>query len=348
MPVKNNTTLRSVLLSIGLGAVASVLFNADGFGLLFLMVLPALYVFLSRKYGVYYACAAYIASLAVLWLMHSIAYAMIFALLMLPPIWVLSYFIRKSFSFHSLLAVCGSFLLGFALLFAAVYFLTGKDILTALYDYAHSAFLTAQPGSAAYSYMVTLGYYDSYLDLPSGLNDAGFLAALSGTTSLDKIEYAQRAVTQLKNILQPVMAPGLLAYAMGGGLLSYVVAHGMLKKAKADIPPMPSFSRWEVPSSFGLAALSMLVLSYIGTQLSASSSMYTALNLVYFFCTMVFLVLGCCVCSYLLEKLLKGHRVLPVAISIFLALIATTIVMLLGVVELAFHIRQRMDKSASQ
>jgi hypothetical protein len=346
--VKDKNEMRPIFLSLGLGVLASILFSVDGFGLLFLMVLPAIYVSLALKYGIYYACAAYLTSLAALWLMHGVLYAMIFGLLMLPPIWVLSYFLRKPFSFQNVLAVCGSFLAGFALLFAAVYFLTGKDVITALVDYAHSAFLTAQPGSTAYSYMVTLGYFDSYLDLPSGLNDPAFIAALNGTTLLNKVEYAQRAISQMQQMLQVAMAPGLLTYAMLGGLLSYVVSYGLLRKAKVSIPALPSFSRWTVPPSFRLAALAMLVLSYVGTELSATPSIIMAMNLVYLFCTMVFLVLGCSVCVYLLNRALKDRKVLPVVISIFLVLIASTIVILLGVIELAFNIRQRIDKNTQQ
>ena len=319
-------------------------------GLLYAYILPLLLVlipipciYLACKRGIYHAAAGYILTIAALWVIASQAVAAVIGILILPPIWIISRLhLKNRFSFETVLKTFGSFFLGVVLVIVAVWVISGQNVMDYILDLLKSIFLSAQKGTPAYQSLVALGHFNS-LDMLTweNINTEAFINAITGAVDINKIEYTNRAIANLQNVLGLYLALMTLLHSMVGGFICYALSHKILQKAHVLEKPLPPFRKWSMPRSFGIAAAIMLVVSLIGTLVSPDS-FYLAYSLIRIFVFGLYAVQGASLIMYFFS--FQNNTAMGVLLIILLLLVGT-LLPIVGMADHLLNIRTRLDEA---
>lgn len=335
---------KAVLHTLAVGAMV-VLLGQTLFQIPLILLIPAFFVYISVRFGNVYLFACVVMVALGISLLNSPLIAAFLLLLALPPTIVITYLhTAKKASFHALAAVCGSVLAGPLLVVVAVFIYTGKDIVTAIQDWAYNIFITSAPGSEAYANMVLLGHFDSVYDLFANIDLPVFWDAIMGKTAVDVSHYAPRAVSALKIIISDIAPPLIILYSLTGGLFGFTVSRAMLIRSGKTLAPAPPFRNWELPKSFGYGSLATLLVLYIGGELKFSGFSY-AFSIALILFMLVYAVQGLALFTFI-QKKLNVNKGLTVIINVFAVLLFMAILSVLGFGEQLLRLRRRFKKQA--
>lgn len=329
---------------LGISVIVTLLCYVTYIIPLIILFLPIPYIYLACRRGTYWASLGYILTITGVWLLKGSMIAALIAVLLLPPVWIISRLhLKNKFSFETVLKAFASFFIGIALLILIVYLITGQDILTYTLDVIKSAFLSSQKGSLSYQMLVSFGHFDSIVDLtPDNIQTPGFANAFNGIVDIDKIAYTNRAIEQLSGRLGPSLALLCLFSSMAGGYLSYAISHKILQKTKVLDGPLPSFGKWNIPRSFGIAAIVMVGVTFSGYLLSPDSFLL-AYSLTRIFVFILYGVQGASLIVHIYDY--RGNKNMAIIVILVIFMLLPEAISIVGMGDHIMKIRERFDEN---
>ncbi|GLY08812.1 YybS family protein [Pseudobacillus badius] len=157
----------------------------------------------------------------------------------------------------------------------------------------------------------------------------------------------EEAVEQAQEVFDYLLAlmPALLVlFSMGSMLVMMAISFPIAKKLGVDVPKFKPFREWQVPKSILWYYIILLLASLIALPEKGTMWYFSYINIMFMlqFCLLIqglsFL--------YFTAHLKKWPQIIPILITVFSILILPLlyIVRLLGIIDLGFDLRQRLQR----
>lgn len=157
----------------------------------------------------------------------------------------------------------------------------------------------------------------------------------------------ETAIEQAKEMFDYLLAlmPSLLVlFSMGSTLIIMAINFPIVKKMGVDVPKFKPFREWHVPKSILWYYIILLLASLIAVPEKGSMWYFSYINIMFMlqFC----LLLQGLSFLYFTAHLKKWPKIIPILLTIFSILVLPLlyIVRLLGIIDLGFDLRQRLQR----
>lgn len=293
--------------------------------------IPVPMIFIAVRRGFFYGFLPLALSIALGWWLFGMAAAAVFAAMFVPVVLIVFYALQKKVrSFEGVVFSVGAYALGLALVIAFFYFVYKTDAITYIMN-GLKGFMQANTGSA-HEFLLILNLEDLFAGAKS----------MSAIMAIPEAEAINAAAECIRAFIQNAAPMLLSAYSVGGGLVCYVVTRAFLKKKSVSVAPIPAFSSFRLPKGFFMGMVIVAVLFVLGSVLNVPN-FNAAFQVCFTAYIIVFIVAGLSLTDFFLRRrnMGKGGRI---AILIIVGLLFSFILIWMGIIDMLFKIKERIEK----
>ncbi len=295
------------------------------------VLIPVPMIFIAVRRGFFFGFLPLALSIALCWGLFGTAAAAVFAAMFVPAVFIVAYALqKKARSFEAVVFSVGAYALGLALVVAFFYFAYKTDAVTYIVQGLNS-FMQANTGTA-HEFLLLLNLQDI-------LDGAQSMSAI---IAIPEAEAVKAAVEGIRAFIQNAAPLFLSAYSVAGGLVCYVITRAFLKKKGVSVAPIPAFASFRLPKGFFMGMAAVAVLFLLGGVFNIPN-FDSAFQVCYVAYIIVFIVAGLSLTDFLLRRrnMGKGGRI---AILIIAGLLFSFILIWMGILDMLFKIKERIEK----
>lgn len=318
------TLLLTVIAAAGLMSSAITLFP--------LLFLPLTFIYCNLRYGYAYGMLSAAAVFALPLAFGDAALSGALLAVYLPPVIAMSVGLKKKLSaYNALMLSISSYAVGILLLVLG-FKLIGQTSISEYLRGTVSAFGAEQP-DAARQLLVLLNAEG----IVTGVTDMEAITALNDAAAAEQL--TARSMEYFYTLL-----PELSVYfCFGGGTVTFLIARAWLKRRGAEVCAIPAFAKWRLPKNATWGMVFALLASFLYLIFPDVANIEIACSVM--LCAVVFVaqVEGLSFTEFLLSRTRIKSRGVKNLILIAAASLLSFALTFAGLIDQAFHIKERMS-----